>query len=601
MLSYNYGSGTVIVSSLYSDWGYSRNQTSNQERILIRDMVTWAKSDREIVEVEPGEEVQCKISNVKLAMQNEVKIKVYDPNKILLTAYSLPLTATFTYQTYGTSTLGIYTVTSETEGTETAVLWFGVRKELTVGDYKLGDYQIWVNAPESVVKGSEVVYTVYFKNNTDKPIENRTIAVCGHEQGGAYWRYYGSITPVNIPAKSQGSFIFKAALNYSTSMYFGLLREGLENNTSPNIALYGIIYCEKGVWITNPQVDVKVKTDRNLYTKGDKVYIDISLQNLISNPYDASLNLKVIGPLNDTLFSEEKNMTITPGIKTETFEFNLLENAIEGYYTIKVEVIRGERIGFGSAYFELLRSFLFFKPSIPDTFRKGTNTISFTIENRGSETAEYATLSYTLKNPEKNELQKETFPIGSLTVEETKTILIDLFIPELKFGVYTLDYNLSYEGRNCKAAEIIPCSLIIKESLDKPSYRAREGMRIDVEMINNGRFMEDINYRLSVPDIGFLATGTSFLSPNGTVAFSYNLSIPGSITTGLHNVMIEAILESGSLTKQTRFAIPQSDLSLSSDFKENAVTPGQVIGYAVKNSGGVDTEYSYQAGLERIW
>ncbi len=42
LLYYNYGAGTVIISSLYSDWGYGHNQTSSEELRLIRDLTTWA-------------------------------------------------------------------------------------------------------------------------------------------------------------------------------------------------------------------------------------------------------------------------------------------------------------------------------------------------------------------------------------------------------------------------------------------------------------------------------------------------------------------------------------------------------------------------------
>jgi hypothetical protein len=110
MLMYPYGSGTVVVSSLYSDWGYRRNHTSKEEMILIRDIIAWAKSNREIVEIEPGERVNYELRMLNVELAEKVRMKVYGPEKELVIAYTLPLTATitFTYQTSATSTLGIY-------------------------------------------------------------------------------------------------------------------------------------------------------------------------------------------------------------------------------------------------------------------------------------------------------------------------------------------------------------------------------------------------------------------------------------------------------------------------------------------------------------
>jgi hypothetical protein len=44
MLMYEYGAGRVVVSSLYSDWGYTHAQATQDEVTIIRDLLAWAKA-----------------------------------------------------------------------------------------------------------------------------------------------------------------------------------------------------------------------------------------------------------------------------------------------------------------------------------------------------------------------------------------------------------------------------------------------------------------------------------------------------------------------------------------------------------------------------
>jgi len=44
LISYKYGQGTVILTSMYSDWAYSHSQASRTELNLVRDLITFAKN-----------------------------------------------------------------------------------------------------------------------------------------------------------------------------------------------------------------------------------------------------------------------------------------------------------------------------------------------------------------------------------------------------------------------------------------------------------------------------------------------------------------------------------------------------------------------------
>ena len=62
MFMYPYGSGKVVVSSLYTDWAYGHSQASTDEIALVRDMISWAKdTEKAIAIVKPGESVSVPV------------------------------------------------------------------------------------------------------------------------------------------------------------------------------------------------------------------------------------------------------------------------------------------------------------------------------------------------------------------------------------------------------------------------------------------------------------------------------------------------------------------------------------------------------------
>jgi hypothetical protein len=44
LLYYPYGNGTVILTSLYTDWGYAHSQATLAELRVVRDLITFAKN-----------------------------------------------------------------------------------------------------------------------------------------------------------------------------------------------------------------------------------------------------------------------------------------------------------------------------------------------------------------------------------------------------------------------------------------------------------------------------------------------------------------------------------------------------------------------------
>jgi hypothetical protein len=83
MLMYEYGAGRVVVSSLYSDWGYAHAQATQDEIAIIRDLLVWAKAPAALPEVHRGEVVSVPVTvrnNTGVAAAS-VKFLVSDPDR----------------------------------------------------------------------------------------------------------------------------------------------------------------------------------------------------------------------------------------------------------------------------------------------------------------------------------------------------------------------------------------------------------------------------------------------------------------------------------------------------------------------------------------
>ncbi|MEW6103515.1 MAG: Ig-like domain-containing protein [bacterium] len=132
MISYPYGKGSIIVGTLYSDWGYRRNQVSREERLMINNLITFVKN-KDIQEIEPEQTITIPFSSTET-------IRLYNPEKKLIATLT---TNIFTYTTTNKDILGIYEIRY---GTNTEA--FVLRKKIPVGEISLGDYQIWANADE---------------------------------------------------------------------------------------------------------------------------------------------------------------------------------------------------------------------------------------------------------------------------------------------------------------------------------------------------------------------------------------------------------------------------------------------------------------------
>jgi len=90
VIAYPYGpnGGHVILTSMYTDWGYAHSQASSAELRIVRDLITWAKNPSMPVPMfnladnpTPAITLNVKARNNAEFPASTVKIKVYTPDR----------------------------------------------------------------------------------------------------------------------------------------------------------------------------------------------------------------------------------------------------------------------------------------------------------------------------------------------------------------------------------------------------------------------------------------------------------------------------------------------------------------------------------------
>ena len=88
MLYYPYGNGTVILTSLYTDWGYAHSQATLMELRVVRDLITFAKNPQlpipmyDLTEnVTPSINLNVNIKNNAETPVSKAILKAYTPDR----------------------------------------------------------------------------------------------------------------------------------------------------------------------------------------------------------------------------------------------------------------------------------------------------------------------------------------------------------------------------------------------------------------------------------------------------------------------------------------------------------------------------------------
>ncbi len=606
LLMYEYGLGRVIVTSMFTDQALRMGQAFTEEIALVRDMISWAKSPADLPEIRRGEAASVTIEVINGTDQDAsgVRISVYSPDRgALLSEYalntSLPSTLSspipVSYISSTGSALGIYHIDYtllDAQGNiiqpqaETDSGRFAVNNPLTNPNHSQNfNFSIQSDA-EHYLSGSPIALTVNAWNNTDVDhllTHKYSIGGVGISQTYTF----------NVPARSTASHNIVIPEGKTRGVRLVWVNGYFYDETG---RMVGSV-TRKGMWIDYPSANITSQTDKTIYTKNETVRINVSIKNNIAFNWQPSVKIAVMDSKSTQVFEDSKTL-VFPSSESGSIStsFVLPSTLLTGSYQIDTQVLfDNKNVARTWSWFELVQSQISVAPNLPSAFNTGTNTIPFSIANTGRIDVTSGTIDVKIQDPDGNILCDETVPYTA-AVGEKKTLDIFFPISSLKFGNYVLTYKESDETRTGKPTSIfMPNLTIVSLSFTRPSYyRARDVATLRVNLNNLGKFVQgDLLVTVSVPGAGYVEAKPIMLEArSGERTMNFEIPIPGTITSGAHNVNVTLTLPSGSaIVKQCWLDIPESSLRIEYS-GASILKAGDTIDLTIENVGGVDTTYA---------
>jgi len=612
MIAYPYGSGWVVASTLFSDWSYGHGGMTEDELNLVRDLISWAKNpDKEIKEYKPGEmvSINAPVTNHIGNPSNSILLTVLDPNRNVISTAEVmyPLNSgesteiPFTYT--ASLPLGIWwvnyslqdangkTIQYETDGERFQVSYHHVGYRSSKITFSI------TSDSEQYVYGNDAAFTFHIWNQGES---DRNITVW-YSFPCNYWftnedPIYGSgmtdpghrsnlYQTVNVPAHGKGSFVYTVPVHADYDRLWADFYDENDNYLGK---------ASKGFYGIEPSVDLNVATDKKIYHTGEEIGIVVGLKNRLHASYDVTVKTIVKDPANLKAFEESHLVSIlSDGLTEERASFFLPLNSKEGSYIVQAEVYHGGKmVGFGSTSFEVASPFLRLSMKFPDVFiPNSSNPVSFDIENVGMDGFDEGQLAVKFYDPDKYIVWADTQGFTNLLPNSSTTVNFSLVLGEIKFGNYQLEYTLSYGSKIMHGATQIPCDVVMRLGFDRTSYRVREELNADLELVNTGKFNQELKVVAEIPDCEFTQTQNLELSSEDKTSLTYRLTIPQAIGSGSHEVSISLYLYDSALSETYAFVIPSAKLEFNLDKLNYSAGESGLV--EITNTGGADAGYDY--------
>ncbi|MEW6096355.1 MAG: hypothetical protein AB1567_07510 [bacterium] len=414
-----------------------------------------------------------------------------------------------------------------------------------------------------------------------------------HEKGGRWWEHIDTITDINVSAHSQRSFLYEREVYLSTSTYFGLYIGKIFDTWLFNGA---VARCERGVWIVEAEVNLNITTDKKNYAKGETVSTTLKITNEKSIEYETNLQLKVINPKDIVISTKTTTLTLIPkGSATVNFETLLKDDSISGNYIIVAEAYRIAR----NIVAKSITSFQIPFPEAgislevpPDLIPHSTTTISFKITNTGLVDIASGSLNTTLKAPDNSVIfSSGTSSFGTIPISGSITLSFKVPLGSISFGVYKLEYNLSYDGKGLSGKKEISYSPLINCRFDKTWYKVGEPLTGTLTIINTGRFDITVLPKISISAFNYERQLDSISIPvDSPYLILLNIPIPATATSGAHKFKV-TIDETNPIIKEFDFVIKKAQLKFT--LPKLTYQQGEQGTITIKNIGGVDTTFDY--------
>jgi len=552
MLMYNYGNGTVIATTAYTDWAYGHNAAAMDEKNLVRDMITWAKDQKEISEYGSGDAINIPInvtSYIDLTANNVV-FRMLDPDKkVVDTVNAANAISPFEIKTvnaaYTTpSKLGIWTIDySLMNNSHGEVQGIHNIKKFAVSKYKENpngfayqgsqiSFAITSDA-EQYPYGSPAVFTfhIWNKGSIDKNIKVTW--------GSIHHSWYGIIPPgwddalnntITVPSQGYASFTYVLPKVVDLDRFRAKFYDG-------NNYLGG---AEKGFWMFKPTLSINVQTDKTEYARGENGTIILNINNMQSSAYNTTIVVRTLNPENFNIFEKTFDLNISASSKeNRNIEFSIPSNDIDGTHLLIVEAYKGtNKIGSNSTFFKVSKNYIV-RLDFDNPFK--TYRIR---QNMGMDVSLLNTAASALNTQVNISIPDINFNDSKyLKVNPTQTekIHYNVTVPEnLNAGKHNVIITVGVDNSEKEYNFVIPDSKLALK-MDKLNYDT--GDEIPINITNTGGVDSKYNYSIKLFDpynaIIYNGSGEESLFTGETKVIRFR--IPEGITSGYYRLIVNGI------------------------------------------------------------
>ncbi|RKX71440.1 hypothetical protein DRP53_01675, partial [candidate division WOR-3 bacterium] len=555
-ISYPYGKGKVILTTGYPDFAYRQRSQLRDEARLCRDLMTILAIPDTVPEyyadttITPAVKISYP-SYLESIPANRAEVRIYYPNRESLRVDNLLLTPpmlpgderVITLASLTTpESLGIYPI-CYTLYQDTARLTdeefgggFAVKTDIKVGEYNLGDVQMWVTVlEEEVLWGQPAEFDVYIRNNTEDTIFSRLL-IGDRMVYPIRIIYDDTISNISIPPETIVKVDYERDVSERGLVYFSLF-------SSDTTIHRRIAHFSKYIQVKWPRISLRVVADSLQYHHHSTATIKMSYYSNFTAVDTFTVSIlkedSLVYKICDTIFHEE-NLWYS-----ETLNYYLDPELPPGRYDIQATAYYLHYKWWTSYYsFLLIGPTIKFASVIPDTVITGFDTTRFVVEVYPEKyVCPSNTLSYWL-----------TIPSGIPGVPADTVFRHDVVIDSLHNGdtliaPFTID-SLPYGhggysfGYTLKSIDKLSGSYGLRHYLwwDLAflggSYRWEDTLNIALELKYQGNFLQPISIILDVEkgDTCYYDS-TVFLTLGLDTVLKYRVPIDSGIPSGEYQIL----------------------------------------------------------------
>lgn len=622
LIKYSYGDGQVMVSGLYSDWGYGHGTATPAEFALLWDMVAWAKDANKIIpEYKPNTAITLPVKIINNCSQEASIVRLYivKPQRIGVDSIEITQTiisgdsATINWTSPGKGNLGIWLinyslVARDSNGNKKVVQTevdgerFAVSNNIASTNQTAITHSI-TSTSENFAVGGGGKFTYHVWNNTD---QERTITVkycfpyhcraTGNAMlygdfDASYDTKYWLSKSITVPAHDHNSFDYVIPIvktKYGMDLARSIIFDESDNEISR--AYYSMYVHEP------KEIAATVATDKIDYSRLDSVKILLMLGNNTPAVFPLKAIININDPENETLFVDSISVDLSPNATFyDTLYYHIQPEAKRGINSLTAQISYNNEILFYTTnYFNVLSNSFSVRPQMPAMFVVGNNEVSFVVKNLYANQIATDTLRASIVTPAGVIVWQADTTFCNMTIGEERTIAFAATLPDPYLGEYKLRYRINSE-KECQG--IISNKLVPTAVLDKTLYKIRETANATFTICNPGMFdLSGINYTIKDEADAVFASGTVNVLHGDSAIIPVAFTVPQEYCAGQHLLKAGYTLQSGSeVQTEISYMIPAQSFEIK--ITDSCFIAGDSIPVIIKNIGGVDAQCSGYLGL----